>query len=704
MPGVLAWIVAVERHYSRLDREGRRIPNPLDFEAPISRRALDWVEWLVAERPGTQLVLNLALDEGSAERERLEKLRGRVLNAASAHLADASALDDAVDCIEAAAPDTLLIVWRGHGVIHGRERYLLHAGSRGYEGPRTWDLDSLLKRLRSGQAPTLQIGFIDACADVVAQAPQTETLAGTGDATCDQFYYFAASVAAQASMSDELPTLTSVALEAMMPLAWDPARGPSRDELHARLMPLMKALDSRPVAWHWTQGSGESWSGAAVDALSVADLRRCLRRTGLPGAFFERLWHDFRPIGLTSTKLATAILNGTLPTLVDDWRARAPDHADLFQESWNDVSRVMPWVAPLYRLGLGLTHWAGIAQVLAAERASGATPRFTDLAELLLWVVEGMYGPGADGMPRAERALLTLMVLALKEARRLGGGTGADALEGALRADAALGPRLAAIGPQAALPPRPPVLIVMLRGGESTREPSIERWWVQSNGVLEPGTYMPAPGRLGQSLARLIESVQKGQVRLLRVELLAPRPLLWGRFDWRGYQLGGTPKVWVALDKRYPMYWRWSERLHERQAEELQAGYWRVKSREVLDRARSGGTLECRFDDDAPLTVAAPPAHVLALAYPPQVPANRGRFVQALLEGHPYMLWPSTAPGEGEPFRAALRDWLARQRLDELPEALCLALKGDRLLPPLVLLLDDPGSNPLEGTGYKSMN
>lgn len=86
MAAVLAWIVAVERHQPRAGR-----PSPLDFPAAISRRALEWAEWL-ATRAGTRLLLNVNAAPGSPEHQRVQALQAQVLNPADAHRADARAL------------------------------------------------------------------------------------------------------------------------------------------------------------------------------------------------------------------------------------------------------------------------------------------------------------------------------------------------------------------------------------------------------------------------------------------------------------------------------------------------------------------------------------------------------------------------------------------------------------------------------------
>jgi len=206
MAAVLAWIVAVERHQPRAGR-----PSPLDFPAAISRRALEWAEWL-ATRAGTRLLLNVNAAPGSPEHQRVQALQAQVLNPADAHRADARALHDAVDEIvrlPAADKDILLVLWIGHGVMSNRQRLLLNEDSRDAGNLRTWDLDSLLHRLRSKGVPMLQLGVIDSCAQYLSQAPGFETLQALGEpAQPSQYFYFAATAAGVVA-GDRLATATA---------------------------------------------------------------------------------------------------------------------------------------------------------------------------------------------------------------------------------------------------------------------------------------------------------------------------------------------------------------------------------------------------------------------------------------------------------------------------------------------------------------
>src|SRR4051812_15054511 len=111
MARVLAWIVAVERH-----TPSAAVPSPIDFAVPVSERALQWAEWLAAR--GADLLLNVSVPDGSAQRRRLDAIAQRALNQPRAHEATAAALHDALArVLQPPVADVLLLLWIGHGVM-----------------------------------------------------------------------------------------------------------------------------------------------------------------------------------------------------------------------------------------------------------------------------------------------------------------------------------------------------------------------------------------------------------------------------------------------------------------------------------------------------------------------------------------------------------------------------------------------------------
>ena len=286
MPGVLAWIVAVERHTPPAGAG-----SPLDFKAPVSRRALDWAEWL-AGQAGVRLLLNVAAAPASDELKRLGALCAGpvVLNAAQAARADGASLHESLRLLTAGPPaDVLLLLWIGHGVMRDRQRYLLHQDSRDAANLRSWDVDSLLQHLRSDKAPPLQLGVLDTCAQVLTEQPGHEKLGGAGRALRSQHFYFAATAAAIASLNPFEPTLASVALQSLKGVAWPPQPA----AFDADLQPRLAAMPSRPIRLEWTQGSGDLWSSRGAsgsDDIGRAELSKQAERSQLSEVFFRHLW------------------------------------------------------------------------------------------------------------------------------------------------------------------------------------------------------------------------------------------------------------------------------------------------------------------------------------------------------------------------------------------------------------------------------
>ncbi|MCX2862255.1 FxSxx-COOH system tetratricopeptide repeat protein [Paucibacter sp. PLA-PC-4] len=250
MTSVLAWIVAVERHTSGTD--GKQ--SPLDHRAPISRTALAWAEWL-KDKPGTRLLMNVSAPHDSDEGRRLEALRPSLLNPVMAAQAGAVALHQSLKVvISGPRADVLLLLWTGHGVMHGRDRFLIHADSLDPKNLHSWEVDSLLQYLRDDSAPPLQIGVFDTCAEIREQPGHEKLVGGSGKGRRQQFFHHASAAGAFASLGEV--TVGGLALESMQQLEWPPE--PKR--LHELLLPRIEGLPSGPHLLERTTGSGDAWS------------------------------------------------------------------------------------------------------------------------------------------------------------------------------------------------------------------------------------------------------------------------------------------------------------------------------------------------------------------------------------------------------------------------------------------------------------
>jgi hypothetical protein len=439
MPGVLAWVVAVECHKPQGDK-----PCPIDFKQPVSRRALEWADWLL-QQPGVKLQMNVSARPGSAEAAHLARLKPQLLNAASAHEAGAAALGAALKrAANAAGEDVLLLVWIGHGVMHNRQRFLLHADTEDADNLESWELDSLLQRLRGAKAPPLQLGVFDTCAQVVSEAPGSQSLGGAGKTVRAQHCYFASTAAAIASLNPFEPTVASLLLQALQGAAWPP-QAAQMAALDATLQAQLAALRSRPVRLEWTQGSGDLWSTREADGKQNAAIAQQARRSGYSETLFRHLWRELQGSGDLLGRLAQALRGAKVDALADELAALDPDASepDLLRDAWQRVQQVERWAPRADALRLSLPQWAELASQLIDQDARVEEPVFSELRELLLWALD-LGGKSR----RAQAAFVRLLWLAAALARRDGGAVAAaagTALQAALQADAALAPLLAEV-------------------------------------------------------------------------------------------------------------------------------------------------------------------------------------------------------------------------------------------------------------------
>ncbi|VTU15152.1 hypothetical protein H6CHR_00136 [Variovorax sp. PBL-H6] len=705
MASILAWIVAVECHAAP---PGKR--NSLDFKAPVSLRALEWAEWL-RDRAEVELLMNVSATPGSDEAARVDTLRPRLLNGAEAHRADAASLRASLGKLARTPPaDVLLLLWIGHGVMNNRQRYLLTQDTEDLENLQSWDLDSLLQHLRSARMPPLQIGAIDSCAQVISDRPGNVQLSGTGKTSRLQHFYFSSTAAAIASLNPFEPTLASMALDVLKAIEWPPSPRP----LDALLMDRVAGLASRPVRFEWTQGSGDQWSSRFGSGDDDRAMAANARRAQLSEVLFRHLWLDLASTGETPAALAKAIRGDTLEALAKKIEGNAPDapEPDLLRDAWDRVKLVQQWAPRLATLGLSVPQWTELARHLANEDARHA-PQFAELRELLLWSLD-MNRDVTRNQGRAHAALLRLMLMAMNQAAEPGAparSTDAAArLDAELKADPLMAPLLAAVQPTADLPKGSVVIYIELEHRANALEPSVQRYWLLRDSVIEPGADLELEGPMGEQLNTLINHVQRDEARPVRVELLAPFLLLCGQREWLSYsvdigELTGNPADTgaalqrVELDAVWPICWRWKERLQGKEAK-LQPALWQQRGRQAQERARASEQLHCRFDDEQ-RAAGEDEAHVLGLIYLPPSPSQRGRnlgkFFKHLIDGEPYMVWPGAEPDDAAAFKNTVRAWLAGQRLNKLPEALCQARSGSKL-PELVLFLDEPDRNPYAQT------
>lgn len=693
MAGVIAWIVAIEGY-----TPSRGVASPLDFPAPVSKRAFEWADWLI-QQPKTRLVLNISLRAQATpqERDRLTALAVQAGNTPTAQCANANALHEALRIVKDAPESTLLLVWMGHGVMLDGHRYLLHQDSIDVDDMRTWDIGSLLQHLRTGNAPDLQIGIFDACAQVGIAAPGNEHLGGSGDAARLQYFYFAALPSTQVSLNPDEPTASSIALQALRAVAWPP----QPQDFDAELQSWANKLSPPLTAWEWTQGSGDRWSHRLAGVVQPADIERLARQYQVPAVVLRHLWDDHASLPVTLDALASALHQQRAEALIAGFEAQAVPGAELMRAAWQRVQRIEPWVPLLGALKLGLGQWIWLAE-LVTDDGGRIAPKFTELRELLLWAL-AMGGAPGPGNVRAESSLLRLMLLASREAGKAAAAAVQD-LRSAFDADPVFAQLLPNVEPRVQLPHEPVVLLVELAAARRGAEPTISRHWVMHDDHFGPPDTTPLEGPFASQLNTLIDRVhdQTGRARPLRIELLAPAELLAARREWLAYRIDGKrpkPGDGIELDSFWPLYWRARDRLQRNPA--WQAAAWPTHAEKVRRRANARAGLRCRFDDDLDGDLDDPPpprndSDVHGLVWSPgprDTGDKRARFLQAIVQGSPYMVWPVDPPDDVRALKKQVRHWFGDQTLPQLPERYRDA-RREGTLPLLVLFIDEPDRNP----------
>jgi len=425
------------------------------------------------------------------------------------------------------------------------------------------------------------------------------------------------------------------------------------------------------------------------------------KRSRLPVPLFQYLWRELGSRPDLLGRLAAAARDGdqAVAELAASLAAQDADAAesDLLRDAWRRIRQVRAWETRAATLQLPLIRWQGLAALVAATDAREPPP-FSNLLSLLLWSMD-LSVQGRD------RAALTQLLWLAAQASRLEGPAGqrrADVLVEAIEADEALQPHLAPARNGPALPTGPVRVHVELElDGD---RPRLANCWVQEQrGVLAPAGELPAGASLGEQLESLAKAVQKRGERDIHVEMMAPLILLCGKRDWTSYgnAFGKFAGLQDKIRRRnfcedWAVSWRWRERLENEP--EARPAEWQDRGRKVAIHASQSAHLVCRFDDEP---AAEAPAHLVALTYVPPAPKatdrNLDAFFDALLEGHPYMLWPGDECAAGE-FKAAVQGHVGGKRVSELPESLRRA-RSSGPLKHAVLFVDEPDCNPYELLG-----
>ncbi|WP_431798330.1 hypothetical protein SGO26_29415 (plasmid) [Cupriavidus metallidurans] len=677
------WIVAVERYgMVGVDDGG------LDVPASIGERALELARAVAERDPQAHIVLSRSLPDTTGYREQLARLPGGIVQTEATQ----QALQDALFGLKGGG--MLVIYWVGHGIMASGKRLLLCADSRDLSSLRAIDVDSLLTHLRSEEFPRSQIGFFDACAQVVPP-PAVLALGGTGDVPTDQYFYFSAA-AAQVVAADTGPFGFS---GTVIKLLTDPTRrfppepAPLFTELGRRFDELQ--LPTRAFPLQRTNGSGDMWDyvGGRSDSASGHFARAARCSLGE----FDHLQSAAAGC-VDDQRLCDALRDDRMDTLLDELNEAGNQvprvHVQLLNDALQRLRLAREVESLCLRIGLSWSEWQELCQqVVAFDNLQALSS--DSLASLLIGLLDQM-NPG-----RGLDSCIRLLVLAARRARRKKPGL-VDDFEADARGVAQLAARWD--GAVANLPRSdgPVFLLLGLHYDPNGEELSIAESWLYQDNEIDPAWKVSSSaGALVEQINELIQIAKIRYDRQLIVELLAPSDLLCSPrelFELVDKELDTC--TW--LEAQCALVLRWHDRM--KGAARFQPGTWLQQAQAKLSYVASNPALDIEWLNESP------PGHIVGLPFPGPSPTepkrNRATFFSALLKGDPWMCWPRVEPGDSGTFKQRVREFVQHNGALQAnqPQALAEALRqersidGDSILCSLWLFIDDPKRNPYTWT------
>jgi hypothetical protein len=675
---ICAWVVGVEAYASAGD--GRR--NGLDIDAPIGRWALDLALSLSEREPGIRLAMNLSLADRPEYRERLATLAAR---GHAPQPATQQGLQNSLRRLH--GQGTLLVYWVGHGLMDTRSRYLLCADSSSITDLRALSVDSLLMHLRGKDFPRVQIGFFDACAQVMS-TPNVLTLGGASATLTNQYFFFAASATEIAPANTTGKGFSNTVVAALR----DTTRAfpPNPEKLFAELLAAFQSLPAATQAFpmQWTYRSGEFWSEQGVEA--AHELREQARRAYLGRATFE---HVLRGAGgcVTANSLSVALRANQMPSLLAQVRHdyNGSPHPDLLEDAWQRLQIARSLESECAALGLFWHEWIALRDYVCGRDHLGTPINLENLTDLLIAMLD------QTNKTRGYDSCIRLLELAARRTLDSSASASAKELRKAVVDHPELGPRYEDAVAQLPNEDRDVYLLIGLRYDSDEKTASIVGSWLFVDGKEDNpwSLELPQTSFAAQIHALIQRALVRHRRRRLIVELMvpnellcAPRPLLEIIDD----EL--ETRTW--LEAKYAITLRWHERMKNPDPR-YEFGTWVRQADNFGPRARNATQLKCIWHGDRA------EGEVVGLAVPGPSPTdplrNRGQFFQFLTRGAPYMCWPREAPPDVESFKRNACQFFLEQRLATLPDAL-RAAKGSPggLLHDLLLLIDEPCRNPYQ--------
>lgn len=682
------WIVAVERYGAPGGGGG------LDIPARIGEQALALVSTIARRAPTARIVLSCSLPDDIEYQGMLAQLPAQVLQTDATQ----AALQNALPVLR--GEGTLLIYWVGHGVMASDDRLLLCADSSDIKALRVVHVDSLLVHLRSKEFPRTQIGFFDACAQVVPPPTSVLKLGNPAPVPTDQYFYFSAAAAQVAAASAGQRSFSGAVLAALD----DPARpfppepAPLFADLGRRFEELQ--LSTRAFPLQRTNGSGDMWDYVGAQADNALD--SFARAAHCSSVEFAQLSNAAAGC-VDDQALCNALRDGQMDHLLDEVDRTAEEtqrvRALLLRDAWQRLQFARELEAACLRIGLSWGEWQDLREQVVALDNLGRMVLPDSLSSLLAGLLD------QANPERGRDSCIRLLALAARRARRNKPAL-ANQFEANVRGARSLAKRWnAAVSVLPKLDGRVFLLIglqVEPHGGALSIG---DTWLYQENEVDYSWSAKPSPGTVVEQLNELIQ-IAKVRYGPLFVELLAPSELLCSPrelFELVNSDLGTS--TW--LEAQSVLVLRWHDRM--KGATRFAPGDW-VEQAQARVASMAGAA-----DLDIGWLNEPPPGRIVGLPFPGPTPAfpkrNRATFFEALLKGDPWMCWPRVEHADLDAFKQRVRDFIHAHggaRAGQ-PHALAEALRQERrkgqdpILCSLWLFIDDPKRNPYE-LAFTEMN
>lgn len=686
---IYVWIVAIERYGA----DSVRAKGPIDISEPIGRMAIELAIAFAKREPTATIILSVSLPDTDAYKAQLTALPFNITVTGAAQ----SDLRKALTLLQGSGH--LLTYWVGHGIMSKDKRLVLTADSEGLDDLRAYDVDSILRHLRSRVYPRMQIGFFDACANVFPQATVT-TLGGPGDVSTDQYFYFAASAGQVTPANTLLGGFSGTVISELT----DPLREfpPDAKKLFADLRRRFDEarLSTRAFPLQWTEASGESWSrqGGAHDEMLSQHARAAWCTVGE----FEQLRASAGGC-VDDATLSQALREETLDDLLLKLRqtCKEPIKVALLTDAWSRLSLARALEDPCVALGLPWQDWLALQNQVTALNNLHQAPPPDGIVDLLLTVLS---------QTRPERgwdALVKLLGLAARRVRQTDFRR-ADAILEAVRRQRVLQPRIEEA--LASLPKAegPVFLLIGLLYEVAEKKISLAHTWIyDADGELDPQwSHVAASGSSPVEYVNALIEIAKELYsdRTLIIELLAPDDLLCSPREFLELvDPDLKTRVWLEADNVIVL--RWHNRM--KGDARFQPGTWKRRAREIQHQLSGAVSLTCAWAGDSREGL------ILGLPFAgPSIDApqrNRGEFFTELKRGVPFMCWPRASPSNLAVFKQSVCDFVETNgiadapsdRLFSLAEALRIAKQDSQSdLLDLWMFVDDPVRNPYQKWHY----